>query len=98
MAAPDLAFEKHLDDKARSQLLKEVSLMLAYALQEGLELDATTTQLVGGKNDTPITMLALPELVSLHVSLAKIVAPATPGSLAATEPVPGIFSFLRRPP
>ncbi len=37
-------------------------------------------------------------LMAAHAALSKIVAPATPRSLEATEPAPGRLGFLRRPP
>jgi len=75
--------------------------MLAYALEEGLDLDPTVVNLVGSSLATDNEALAsqsLPSLVALHSALAKAVAPATPGSLEATAPAPGWLGFLRRPP
>ena len=76
--------------------------MLTYALEEGLELDPTVATLVGGGNVTPgptsLVSQPLSSLVALHSALTKVVAPATPSSLAATEPDLRAFGFLRRPP
>src|SRR5437773_548167 len=89
------------DNRVRDQLLEQISVMLAYALEEGLELDPTVATLVGSDLATDNKSLAsqsLSSLVALHSALAKAVAPATPGSLEATAPAPGWFGFLRRPP
>jgi len=40
----------------------------------------------------------LNQLMAAHAALAKVVAPATPRSVEATEPVPGWLGSLRRPP
>jgi hypothetical protein len=91
--------ERTRDEQTRVQLLKDISLMLAYSLEEGLELDPVTAQLVGGDQDNKaIDALPMSLLVTLHGALSKTVAPATPGSLEATEPATGVFGFLRRPP
>lgn len=91
--------EKMSEDRTRDHLINDISLMLAYALTEGLELDAQTANLAGASADfSSFSGCSPSELVSLHNALARAVAPATPGSLEATEPVRGAFGFLRRPP
>jgi hypothetical protein len=91
------------DEKTlRAQLVGEVNLMLKYALEEGLEIDSTiTSHLSKGDLATDVSSAAtqpLSSLIALHSALAKVVAPATPCSLNATEPAPGWFGFARHPP
>lgn len=91
------------------RLAGEISIMLKYATEAGLQIDtaaqnffasgATTSPgAEGGKDGVSLLDTPLSSLIALHNSLAKTVAPATPASLAATEPVSGWLGFLRRPP
>jgi hypothetical protein len=89
------------DNRVGDQLVEEISVMLAYALEKGLELDPTVATIVGSNlatNNTSLASQSLSSLLALHSALTKAVAPATPGSLKATAPAPGWFGFLRRPP
>ena len=90
----ELNYEGNPDRQVSNQLSEQISVMLQYALEEGLELDSTTANLVRSVN---IAKGDASQLVELHSALAKAVAPATPGSLAATTPASGWFGFLRRP-
>ena len=90
------------DGKVRQQLAREITVMLTYALEEGLELDPNVAALLGG--DPPASTHAsfasqpASSLTALHSALVKVVAPATPGSLEATAPAPGPIGFLLNPP
>jgi uncharacterized membrane protein len=91
------------DGKVRQQLVREVTVMLSYALEEGLALDPNVAALIGGEQagaSTHVSFASQPtsSLTALHVALAKVVTPATPGSLEATAPAPGPFGFLLNPP
>jgi len=94
------------------QALDEFELMLHYALAEGLDLDETTRDTVATVQQTLIAIrnlaegAALPEpgmlifvgqLMAAHSALARIIAPATPLSLAATEPTERL-GYLGNPP
>ena len=76
------------------QALSELQLMLRYALGEGFELDDNTRQAVA-EAQGPIDF---GKLMTAHAALSKVIAPATPLSLKATEPARGPLGSLRRPP
>lgn len=93
------------------QALSEVNLMLRYALSEGLDIDNNTRQdiVVLQQNMAVINMPQPPpgapaignvfdQLMSAHGALSKVIAPATPLSLQATEPAGTWIGSLRRPP
>jgi hypothetical protein len=88
------------------QALHEFHIMLRYALAEGLEIDEQTRMAVGAveqlQPDTPLPATVLPvtfnQVMTAHGALAKIVAPATPLSLEATEPAPGWLGSVKNPP
>ena len=71
--------------------------MLHYTLSEGLVFDDATRELIQKVPAEPQTA-DFAALLAAHAALSKIVAPATPLSLEATEPVPGPLGSLRRPP
>lgn len=94
------------------QALDEFELMLRYALAEGLDLDEATRDAVAAVQQTLIAIrnlqegAALPEpgmlifvgqLMAAHSALSRIIAPATPLSLAATEPTERL-GYLGNPP
>ncbi len=92
----------HMDVRPQSsqesdfyQALHELRVMLLYALAEGLDLDEKTRE-VAAVADYPKPDFY--QVMAAHVALAKLVAPATPRTLEATEPVPGWLGSLRRPP
>ena len=93
------------------QALDEFELMLRYALAEGLDLDETTLAKIAAVQQKLIAIRNLPEgagpdqemldfvkqLMDAHAALSRIIAPATPLSLAATEPT-GRLGYLGNPP
>jgi len=94
------------------QALDEFELMLRYALAEGLDLDEATRDTVAAVQQTLIAIRNLPEgaalpepgmlifvgqLMAAHSALSRIIAPATPLSLAATEPTARL-GYLGNPP
>jgi hypothetical protein len=89
------------------QALREFDLMLRYALSEGLAIDDKTRLAVAVQQKLALTP-PLPqhsptpdcfdELLAAHIALSKVIAPATPLSLRATEPASGWLGSLRRPP
>ena len=92
------------------QTLSEVNLMLRYALSEGLDIDNNTRQGIAALQQNMVSV-SMPQpaggpdigsvfdqLISAHVALSKIIAPATPLSLQATEPAGAWLGSLRRPP
>jgi hypothetical protein len=88
-----------IDSAEFQQALKEFRSMLRYALGEGLELDEETRKAVAAvQEDRTHTNGNLDELIKAHVALSKIIAPATPLSLEATEPGEGLMGSLRNPP
>jgi len=85
----------------------EFELMLRYTLSEGLEIDDNTralcSQVQQGLQTPGVSVTAPPPvgfdtLMQAHLALSKIIAPATPMSLEATEPAPGWLGTLKRPP
>ena len=101
--------QRDQDSRALSQILSEFNLMLRYALSEGLELDDKARSIVATVQRSLITIASTPptapppsldfeQLMAAHGALAKVIAPATPLSLRATEPEPGLLGSLRRPP
>src|SRR5579884_1101644 len=80
-----------------NQMLEEFQLMLRYVLGEGLTLDDNTRITVAAIPSTPAAT-DLVKLMAAHGALVKIIAPATPLSLRATEPAPGPLGSMRRPP
>jgi hypothetical protein len=83
-------------EKARN----EFNLMLRYILSEGLEIDDKTRPLIAAvqQDAEPEGPSRFDKLMQAHGALSKVIAPATPLSLEATEPAPGWFGSLRRPP
>jgi hypothetical protein len=84
----------------REQALREFRVMLRYVLGEGLELDDVTRVAVTAVEQAqPIMSADLSQIITAHIGLAKIVAPATPLSLEVTEVQKGEWlSSLRHPP
>jgi hypothetical protein len=80
--------QRQLHEEARRELV----IMLRYVLAEGKELDDKTrldaAPAVEGKTD-------FSQLIAAHMALARIVAPATPRSLKATEPEKGLLKSIR---
>lgn len=89
---PDPAMQSSLD-RARS----EFNMMLRYVLSEGLVIDDKTRSLIAQLQQEPEAP-HFDTLMEAHGALSKIIAPATPLSLEATEPAPGWFGSLKRPP
>jgi len=94
------------------QALDEFEMMLRYSLAEGLDLDETTRDTVATVQQTLIAVRNLPEgaalpepgmlifvnqLMAAHSALSRIIAPATPLSLSATEPTERL-GYLGNPP
>lgn len=110
--SPDLKQKPLIDLREYDQALEEFRVMLRYALGEGLDLDEKTCQAVTGVQQALLSAFGVTEpehstgsgiidfatLMTGHGALAKAIAPATPLSLTATEPAPGRFGSLRRPP
>jgi hypothetical protein len=75
------------------QALNEIRIMLSYALAAGKELDPETRSGLGllercpGAPASADSSADFSRILGIHAALAKIVAPATPRSLKATEPV-----------
>jgi uncharacterized membrane protein YraQ (UPF0718 family) len=94
--------EGNRESTINGRLVRDINVMLAYALDEGLTLTPNVgtilddARVVDGK--VSLSSLPLPMLVELHGALVKAVAPTTPVSLEATMPIQGHFAFLRRPP
>jgi hypothetical protein len=88
------------------QALEQVRLMYGYALAEGKLDDGARTALIDVKAalTTPdnsalnASAIDFDKLLLAHAALVRIIAPATPSSLDATEPLAGWFGSLRRPP
>lgn len=70
--------------------------MLRYALSEALPIDDNAKKIIQMVPSEPQAS-DFGTLLNAHVTLAKIVAPATPLSLIATEPSPGPLGHLLRP-
>lgn len=97
VASPPVLPNKSLTDSAFAQVLQDYRLMLRYTLSEGLDLDDKTQELIEKVPVEP-QIANFGDLLAAHVALSKVVAPATPLSLEATEPVPGPLGSLRHPP
>jgi xanthosine utilization system XapX-like protein len=90
------------------QAVTEFDVMFRYAMSEGLPIDdntrltvATLQQKLASIPPPPPLQLTpdlFGELLTAHIALSKVIAPATPLSLKATEPAPGWLGSLRRPP
>ncbi|MGO9317344.1 MAG: hypothetical protein ACLPXT_14380 [Terracidiphilus sp.] len=88
------------------QTLVQVRLMYRYALDEdklddGARKALTAVQSVLTAPDDSVpeaSTIDFDKLMSAHAALARVIAPATPSSLEATEPLPGFFGSLRNPP
>ena len=79
----------------------EFELMLRYTLSEGLDVDDKTQALIAQVQqglDRGQPPVGFDTLMQAHLALSKIIAPATPLSLEATEPAPGWLGSLKRPP
>jgi hypothetical protein len=99
-SGPSVVFER---------LLKDARLMFQYATGVGLQVEPGiaakfaeveeqwSTRMSADSKETVATV-TVAELMTVHNALAKVVAPATAVSIAATEPAPGVFGFLLRPP
>jgi hypothetical protein len=98
---PSATSDRRRESPISDRLIGDVSVMLAYALDEGLALEANVSAIIDSARttggDVSLALLPVPKLIELHGALAKAVAPATPVSLEATMPVRGPFGFLRRP-
>lgn len=91
------------------QALREFHVMVRYALGEGLPIDGEARTLVAAvelaqdaafqpaPSGKTVPADLVNQLMAAHSALVKIVAPATPKSLEATEPAPGWTGSLRRP-
>jgi hypothetical protein len=76
---------------------REFHTMVRYALAEGLSIDDNTRRLIA-QVEAESAPPDLDLLIAAHGSLLKIIAPATPRSLEATEPASGWLGSFRRPP
>jgi hypothetical protein len=78
------------------KLSGEVASMLAYASEEGKELDDSTRADVAALQGSQVTF---DQWAKAHSALAKLVAPATPISIEATKPEPnsGFIGSLKKP-
>src|SRR5271166_4118075 len=84
------------------QALKEIRIMLRYALAKGLALDADTSSSIATVEScqpsvTEPATVDLSKVLLAHSALVKLVAPATPRSLEATETALGFLASLSRP-
>ena len=102
---PDLHEQSSTNRDELGKARDEFNLMLRYVLSEGLPIDDKTRSLIavvqqGVMPVVPETAAEGPfdTLLQAHAALSKIIAPATPLSLEATEPGPGWFASLKRPP
>jgi hypothetical protein len=93
---PNSPNTQSLIDQEFNQMLNEYRLMLSFALAEGLPLDDKTCATIAAVPPGPPINFA--NLLAGHVALSKVIAPATPLSLEATEPASGALGSLRRPP
>ena len=92
------------------RLLNDARLMFDYATDEGLQIDPATagkfadieqqwsTVTTESATKASVMTTKVADLMAVHNALAKLVAPATAGSIHATRPAPGLFGFLWRPP
>ena len=92
------------------QTLDQVRLMYRYALEESRLDDGARAALADVKwilavpdeaspdPGTIATAIDFDKLMAAHAALARVIAPATPSSLEATEPMRGWFGSLRKPP
>ncbi|MGA2903954.1 MAG: hypothetical protein ABSD98_08990 [Candidatus Korobacteraceae bacterium] len=94
------------DPDQPDQALEEFKVMLRYVLSEGLEMDDQTLkdvvpvqELLRASGDKPLAEVPgmIDHVMAAHSALSRIIAPATPLSLAATEPGP-ILGYLGNPP
>ncbi len=91
--ANDAQTDSYLD-----QISSEYRQMLRYSLAEGLAIDDQTRKAISAIPPEP-DMSNLGDLLVAHLALSKLIAPATPRSLEATEPARGVLmGSLRRPP
>jgi hypothetical protein len=85
-------------DSYLEQISSEYRQMLRYSLAEGLAMDDQTRIAISAIPQVP-DMSNLGDLLVAHLALSKLIAPATPRSLEATEPARGaLMGSLRRPP
>jgi hypothetical protein len=102
--------DKVASDEFFDRLLRDTRIMLDYATGESLQVDPVVasqfaklqrlridSERFTANQDTLLTD-SVGELMAVHNALAKVVAPATAFSLQETEPGPGPFGFLLRPP
>ncbi len=85
---PDFRDETQSSNESseKKQAMREIQVMLRYALAEGLELDDKTREAVTAVEQAQPNMSEnLNQIIVAHTGLAKIVAPATPRSLEVTE-------------
>jgi hypothetical protein len=82
------------DDLKR--LVSEYRLMFRYANAAGLAFDEKAQAALNAVGAAP-EKASFADLMTAHGALAKLVAPATPLSLEATEPTVGPMGSLRRP-
>jgi disulfide bond formation protein DsbB len=79
-----------------TQVISEYRQMFRYVNSLGLAFDEKTQTALNAVGADP-EKASFADLMTAHGALAKIVAPATPLSLEATEPAPGPMGTLRRP-
>ena len=79
---------------------REYEVMLRFALAEGRDMDAATQERIAFPEalQPSSAQFKFARLLAAHAALTKIVAPATPRSLEATEPQAGLWGSLSRPP
>jgi hypothetical protein len=82
------------DDMKR--VINEYRLMFRYANADGLTIDEKAQAAINAVGADP-EKASFADLMTAHGALVKIVAPATPLSLEATEPAEGRLGTLRRP-
>jgi hypothetical protein len=82
------------DDMKR--VISEYRLMFRYANSAGLVFDEQAQAAMNAVGPDP-EKANFADLMAAHGALTKLVAPATPLSLEATEPAEGLMGTLRRP-
>jgi hypothetical protein len=91
------------------RLLNDARLMFEYATEAGLQVDpgiaGTFAEIEeqwfrrrSPDQQGAVATVTVADLMTVHNALAKVVAPATAASIAATEPAPVTFGFLLKPP
>ena len=99
--------QEQVESQEIEHALHELKIMFRYVVDDGLEMDSATRELVADAlgNRSPHQSVAAADrlvsrelqIINAHNSLAKIVAPATPISLEATKVAPGFIASITRP-